>query len=455
VALFGMAEYALRAIPLAAGVISVFAMGLLAKRMFRSPLAQFLALGLFAFSGALIFYSVTEKPYAVDVLTTLILYAVALGAINNRDVRSRSILAVVGAAAIWFSFAAVFVLAGIGVALMCWDGLERRWRDLVGDSATAGAWIVSFAVLYVVSVSDLHHLQQSIASSTTGGIGETPGSGVLRTLLGALRANLGVGHFHIGGHDVGDLVVVLAAVLAAVGFVVFIRTQASLAVALVAPAVFVVAASQLGDYPLFPRTLLFLTPAAIVLISAGTSELVAQPRLRAAGLAGVTVLFVSIAVPTVRHVADPQQTSDLKPALRFLAQHERPGDTLWIYHATQYGFRYYVECKCFASAHVVRRAELFWPVVPAPGGPDQFAPTLRSVPPRLIVSRSIGDSTRYRSELAALRGRRRVWLLVSDASRSVRAPIFAFANRIGPARVQFKASQRPDTAVTALFDFGR
>jgi hypothetical protein len=171
---------------------------------------------------------------------------------------------------------------------------------------------------------------------------------------------------------------------------------------------------------------------------------------RIVGIAAIGVVLAVIALPTLKHVANPQQTSDLKPALRFLAEHERERDTLWIYQASQYGLRFYLECRCFGNARQVRRGNALWPIHPAHGGPDQFAPTLNSALPRFIVSRSLGNSTAYQSELMELRGRPRVWLLVSDASADFYSSIASFADRIG---VRRRIPHHPPTL--SLYDLTR
>jgi hypothetical protein len=172
-------------------------------------------------------------------------------------------------------------------------------------------------------------------------------------------------------------------------------------------------------------------------------------------VAGIGALAAFVALPGLRHIAAPQRASDIKPTLRFLAQHQQLGDTLWVYHASQYALRYYLECGCFGRPAVVQRGRRLWPLHPAEGGEDQFSPTLQSVPPRFIVSRSVRTSNAYRSELRNLLGRRRVWILVSDANTALRLPILTFLNRHGARLRAFRSADADISAAAYLYDLRR
>ena len=455
----GDTEYALRAIPLAAGMLATFMVAPFIRRIAHGQAANVLALTLFGLSGSLVLFSATGKPYIVDVLMTLALYIIAMEVLHRPERRLMAIWLIFGAVVIWFSFATVFVLAGIGSILILRGVLLRRWDHVALHAITAAVWLASFGVLYSVSVTDLGHLQESIrdAPGAVGGGGGTEGPGVFQTLAGAVRYGLGITHLGLWGHDLGKAAFVVAGLLALVGLVALTRERATVAGLLTAPLIFALVAWKLGEYPFFPRTLLFLTPAAIALIVSGAVRLATMTgrTSRAIGIATAGLVVAFIAVPGLKHLVVPQRTSELKPTLRFLTEHQRRDDTLWVYHASQYGLRYYLECGCFASARLVHRARTLWPLRPAEGGADQFSPTLKSVPPRFIVSRSVRLSTAYRSELRDLLGRPRVWILISDATTTLRHPLLAFLDEHGTQRRVFRSRSTGTSAVAYLYDLRR
>jgi hypothetical protein len=455
---FGNNEYAFRSLSFAAGIAAPFLMVLFVRRLFERSATVVLALALFTFSETLVLFSATGKQYALDVLVTLILYVVALKVVDDGSRFWMAAYAITGAAVIWMSFAAVFVLAGIGSTFLVRSVLRRDWRETALHSLAGAGWFGSFAALYFVSLRDLGHLQQSFEQAfqftfTSGGAEDKPG--LAQTLAGAIRSNLGIGHLDAWNHDLGRVVAALALVLAVLGFAALLREKPVNGALLATPVLYTVAASELGKYPLFARTLLFLVPATVAFIACGAMRLVKAARpLPMIGIAAMSLVFAFIATPTLRHVAQPQRTSELKPALRFLAEHQRSSDTLWVDQSAQYALRYYLECKCYGSAILVRRAAILWPVHPTQGT-DQFAPALKSVPTRFIVSKAVGDSNAYRSELTALHGRRRVWILISDVTDRVRAPLLSFLDRLGTRRAAFRANDGETTAAVYLYDFDR
>jgi hypothetical protein len=421
-----------------------------ARRFLGHSSAVLLAVALFAFSQMLILFAATGKQYTLDVVATLVLYILALNVLNDRSARSIAILAIIGAAAVWISFASVFVLAGIGSTLIVRSALLHRWRDATLQLSASFCWLASFGALYVVSVNNLGHLQKSIEGTTGTDGGRIR---VLQTLVGALRSDLGIAHLQATNYDLGRIVAVLAIALVLVGFVTALKEQLATAALVITPTLFMLCAFEFGKYPLFPRTLLFLTPVTIVLLVSGAMRLAtATPASRITGIAAASLVCVFIVLPSLKGVAQPQRTAELKPVLRYLAEHQQMSDTLWVDQPTQYALRYYLECRCFGDARLVRRGDLLWPLRPAPGGVGQFSPALESVPPRFVVSRAVGFSTGYRSELRALQGRRRVWVLISDVQRQIRQPILSFAGTLGVRGTGLRASSSEITAAVYLYD---
>lgn len=454
---FGTSEYALRSLSFGAGILAAFLVIPFLRRLFGRSEAVVLALALFVFSETLILYSATAKPYALDVLLTLILYIFALKVADDEGRLWIGIYAIIGAAAIWLSFAAVFILAGIGSTFVVRSALRHDWRVSGLHSLVGASWVGSFVALYFVSLRQVGHLQRSFERAfefTFSADEERPG--LAQTLAGATRSNLGIGHLDVWNHDLGRAVAVLAIALAVVGLATLLREKPVVAALLATPALFTVLASALGKYPLFARTLLFLVPATVAFIAYGVLRLATAARpIRSSGLAAMALVLAFITIPTVRDIAEPQRTSELKRALRYLANHQRLGDTLWVDQVTQYGLRYYMECECFGTGRTVRRGLALWPLRPAPGGADQFSPALKSVPPRFIVSKAVGFSSRYRSELSALRGRDRVWVLISDAEARMRMPLLSFLDRLGTREAAFRATSDETTAAVYLYDLGK
>jgi len=90
--------------------------------------------------------------------------------------------------------------------------------------------------------------------------------------------------------------------------------------------------------------------------------------------------------------------------IEYIAANYRQGDGLYVDRLAQFPFRFYAE-----------RMEAPWPVRPAPGGTEQYAPTLESAPPAIVVGESTSDDVPgLAAEIDALRPSGRAWLLFLD-----------------------------------------
>ena len=153
--IFGPSEYALRLVPLIAGIGSVLLFRSLTARVLP-PLAGAVALGLFAVCPTLVYFSSEVKQYGVDV-AAVVAIAWFLPLMLEGDLTWRKCLSYggVGAVLVWCSFPAVFVLAAEScvIVIMRWNRKELEWlpRFLAG----CGIWLVSFGVEYIASLRAL------------------------------------------------------------------------------------------------------------------------------------------------------------------------------------------------------------------------------------------------------------------------------------------------------------
>jgi len=154
--LFGNRDYVLRIFPLICGLSSIWVMYELAKRVLVERVAVFAAVLLFAVSDRLIYYASEAKQYSSDVLICLVLLLAIVCCLDrNLSRRDLALLAVVGAAALWLSHPALFILAGAGCALSAHFIWRRNWRGTLSIGCVAGFWLVNFIVLYFVALREL------------------------------------------------------------------------------------------------------------------------------------------------------------------------------------------------------------------------------------------------------------------------------------------------------------
>lgn len=463
----GTSDQVLRLFPLTAAVASVWVFYVVAREMLV-PAAVPLATGLFAVADPLLQYASSSKQYGVDVFVTLVASWAAIRVRKTtRPYFDFALLAAIGGLGIWFSHASVFVLAGILVVIM---GSALRRRDpaqVTGALVASCVALGSFSVFAVTALRNLEGVQRSLVSLPGAyshadfGSGTLHEEGTLRTTVGAFRYITGVPHIlEYRDFDAGAILALIAICIAAAGLVFLAKRSLEHTAILVIPLAFMVIAWSLHRYPVLGRTQLFLVPSYLLLLSEGFVVGLAKIRavwIRAAFATAFAAIAVVLAAPALGIASKFRPQENMKPAVNFLAREQRPEDTLFVYYTAQYGLRYYLECQCAGRRVDAQKRSGLWAIRRGPGGVDQWAQALLSVPPRMIVARYRGSApTEYLGTINALKGRKRVWILLSGATSvtdSERKDLVAEFNRLGVQRTLFRAGKGDSSAVLYLYDF--
>jgi hypothetical protein len=463
---FGTSDYSLRFVPFISGIIALVIFVPVARVVLR-PAAVPLAVMVFAVSAPLIEYASADKQYGVDVLVTVAaLWACFHFGDRLNEVSVVLLVGSLGAIAVWLSHASVFVFAGIFATLLGSSLAARNGRRLIGVVGASAIWLASFGIFVATSLQNLTHVQRSLSRLTGGHAGLDfqsglpTGTGALRTSLGAFRYISGVPHFlTYGTYDAGAIIALLTMCFAAAGFVFLVMERPEKGIVLAAPLGFMLVAWGLHRYPIAGRTQLFLIPCFVLLFVHGIVEGLKRAGssiLRAVIVTCAAIAGVAVLSPALNHVLQPRTQEEMKPVLKYLSREQHRGDTLFIYYTAQYSFRYYLECGCVDARVNARTRSRLWPIRLGPGGPAQWAPALLSDPPRLIVARDRGrDPSSYLPVLDALRGRKRVWVLLSgatDAADAERTGLLRELNRLGTQRAVFRGAKGIRAAVVYLYD---
>lgn len=363
VTLLGDGERALRLLPLLAGCASLVVFYFLARKILNAP-GLLAALALFALSPTLIYYSSEVKQYSTDVFFAVLL----LFLFTHHSPRANYQLLLAGILAPWFSHPAIFVLAAIGLSLL----LENR-RNPLPTLAMGAGWLVSFGILYFVSLRGL-----SENEFLRGFWQEYFHANPLDALLG-LFAN--------PGGLKAAAPVLLAATLFGAGML--LARQGKAAVSLLLVFVFAWVASWAQLYPFAGRMILFLIPLVYIFLAAAVElpwSLFPRPRflapLLALSLAGF-LLYAPLLVAAERFVS-PKYPEHIRPAMAYLNANLKPGDALYVYNWALPAFRYYAN------------------------------PEMEYVAGGLHVD----DPQALLNELGPLRGQPRVWFLFSHVYES-------------------------------------
>ena len=362
VSVFGTSEYALRLVPLLAGLAALLLFAHVARRML-SGMASVFALALFALAIPLIYYSVETKQYSLDVAVAIALFAVALHARGHELTPTRTaVLGLAGALAPWFSQPSVFAMGGVGLYLLLpllyAPGSERR-REL----RTLG---VIFALWAASGAAAILHSLTNIGDSDLADLGHFWESAFLPLSDGPVESArwLGGTTMEIFGWLIPGSATAIVLALFVLGAIVLVRRRDGTSTLLLAPLGFALLASALRLYPLTYRLALFVVPSLFLTAGAGAGWLLAllgsrassaparhgRTRLHPAllvryvvGAGGVGAMAAVLVASTLALSELPFQREELRPVVSYLAQHRQPGDVIYVYYGAGQAFEYYAE----------------------------------------------------------------------------------------------------------------
>jgi hypothetical protein len=277
--LFGVNEFALRAVALLAGIGALAVSSRLFER-FVSRDSALVGVAILAVAPAMVVYSNEVKQYMLEALVAILVILSTLQWLEAPGLRTGVRLGVVGVVAVWMSGSAVFVLAGVGPAIAL--GRSERQRVPVRMRvAILAAWALSFSFAYFL----IYHAASANAYMLRfwGPAFLTPAPGLGRRFW--LAGKDMVWGFLVGhsGVPAGPDAEVLTAVFGCLGLAavlggahrVWKRSGGQLASVLLGPPVVTLLASALGLYPFSQRLVLFTVPLLVALAVAGFEGVVA------------------------------------------------------------------------------------------------------------------------------------------------------------------------------------
>jgi len=343
----GSSEYALRLLPLLAGIVSMLLFYKLATRAI-SGIAIPIALGLFAISPSLIYYSSELKQYSCDVAVAILLYFLAIEGSDGRWKPLKVVaFGLAGAVAIWISHPATFVLAGMGATLSIALIAQKDWAKLLRLSLAFLIWVASLAACYAIALRKLaqdavllDYWKENFMPLPPRSV--TDFKWFVDSFFGFFS---GTAALQFAG---------LAAFVFLVGCISMYGHNRQRLFLLLSPVVPTLLASGAHKYPFGGRLALFLVPPAVLLMAEGAAVIraAAQDYLPAAGVVLVALLFLDPGIYVLHHFAKPHTEiarpgimlpEEIKPVRAYLRAHEQPGDLIYVFSESEPAWEYYSE----------------------------------------------------------------------------------------------------------------
>lgn len=342
VTLFGPSEAALRLVPFLAAVGAVPLFHFVARRCLPRREAL-IALAFFALSPALVYYAAEAKQYSVDVFVAVLLLLATLHADQEHGSGvAAALLALLGAAAIWLSHPAVFVLAGAGAYLIGRRLRAGGRRDAVRFAVVATVWLVSFVLDVRVSLQDLA-MNRFLLGYWDGGFPPVPLSLAALSWYPRAGQNLLALGFLVPFAGEQSSLVTTALCWTALAFACrWCVRHPWQALLLVGPLGVAFVAAALGRYPFAGRLLLFAVPSVFLVLAAGAGSAWRMTE-RSAASVGIVVLvglLASCVLPLASWLAHPYK-EELKPTLAWMSQRMAPDDVVYVHGRAVHAFTYY------------------------------------------------------------------------------------------------------------------
>ena len=342
VSILGPSEYALRLLPLLAGLAALLLFAPLARRVCGDGPAMRWALIMFAAWPTAIRQAGTLKHFSLDMLLSVLLFLLALPARETALKPWRLFLwGAVSASGLWLSFATVFTFAGTSIVLAA--------QALRGGSARQR---IAFAAANLVTLISLTALTGAALAQRSAGLmnywtsqhafPDTNGILGLTLWLGRALSSFCAYFWRAPG----SIILLIAAAGAASFWHARLRAATLM---LLAPILLAMAASFAHLWPFGGNQhMSFAAPAMLLIVGRGceTIRCWLSQRRRWLGEAALAALLGPVLINSAYRALSPRRNSDLRSVVEFFQHRRLPGDAVIVSDAatvdfyTGHDFRY-------------------------------------------------------------------------------------------------------------------
>lgn len=386
ISILGNRDYILHLFPFLMGLSSIYLIYRIARDYFGK--AGLFTVLFFAGNVWLIYYASELKQYGTDVTAALLLVYLGLRCWNRGESRDYLWLGIAGTFAIWLSHPSIFILAAIGITLVLETILIRKEYASLKRLVLMGlVWLISFGIHYVIVLQHTA-VDDYFQTFWRRAFLPLPPWGNLQWYLKTYYSFL-----LIFFSRTDPVLFYMFPALSVLGIVSLFLRRRGLAWVTLFVFLFTFAASALQRYPLVYRFMLFLIPFALFLVTEAVLRiysLVARwNKIPAVLLSAVPVIIMlGYSMPAAYGaLLSPQSNSELRPVVKYVADHRQANDVIYVYYGSVTTFQYYAPIYKLESPYIIL-------------APD--APTKKK------------GLQNFFSDVEGLAGKERVWFIFSD-----------------------------------------
>jgi hypothetical protein len=340
IVVFGNRDYFLRLFPLVSGILAIYLIYRIVLNYFGP--AGIFALLMFSLNTWQTMFSSELKQYSSDVMVTLLLVYLSIRCLKAEPQAGDFVwLGIAGIVTIWMSHIAVFILPGIGLALVLEKYAQKKRIPFIWLLSMGATWFLSFSVDYLVALQHTAADRYFQAYWLRAFVPLPPWENI------PWLVNVYYKFVLITLNRTDTIMDQLLPLLAGIGGLSLFARQRNAALIIVFPFIMTFIASAWQKYPLSYRFMLFLVPLAVLLMAEGIGKiysiLAKLQRHIALILCGIPVFFMLFfsAQTAIGNYRRPSTVAEIKPVLKYIEENLKQGDVIYIHYRSVPTFTYY------------------------------------------------------------------------------------------------------------------
>jgi hypothetical protein len=349
--ILGNYDYVMRIFPFISGVLTLYFIYRFA-RIYLGPVG-IIALAMSSFTWFFVYYSSELKQYSSDVMVMSMLLFLSGNCLKkNASAKDFILLGIVGSIAIWISHPTVFVLVGIGIALLIKKMEQTESVPWAWILSLGLVWLLSFGIEYFVSLRHIIDDGYMTEYWKKAYVPSPPWSNkawYYKTFFNFLESAYS---------RTDSRMALVTLMLLPLGVLYFFVKDKKNALVVTFPFAVVFIASALHLYPLKGRFLLFLMPFTFILIAKGFQGiywmLSKWNHVFAAMLTGGLAFWVILQIVPGTYVnVFSIRKVDIRPVYQYISENIEPDDIIYVFPGTETVFRYYAPLYDLDTDNVV------------------------------------------------------------------------------------------------------